>query len=399
MRNANDASGYFDAMTRTTTFVLLMIACACLMLSLTANAQAQCGGAHCGVGIDSCEACNYDTFAPYPDEAPRNYFSRQWGRYASASVGYEVFPDQQVSAELQNATEDPAEEFASFNNNAEPSDFSQSYVEDYAPAEPIGPTNQKPGVFQKWAWRATHIVRQGNDDLGITDLETWVVFGLPFPTRDNPLLITPGYAARLLNGPDGVDLPGTLYDVYLQLRWLGNINDCWGYDLVFTPGVYTDFETDSDDAWRYTGRAVLTYQWSTATQIFFGVGYFDREDVSALPIGGLIYTPCDDVRWELIFPRPRYAKRYYAACDREDWWYVVGEFGGGSWAIQRTGGIDDVVTLRDYRLMIGKEVKLNGGARRSIEAGYVFGREIEYRSALPDITLDDSFILRGAITF
>ena len=116
-------------------------------------------------------------------------------------------------------------------------------------------------------------------------------------------------------------------------------------------------------------------------------------------IGGAIYTPCDDVRWEFIFPRPRYARRYYASCDREDWWYIAGEFGGGAWAIERAGGADDVVTLADYRLLIGKEVKLNGGASRLLEAGYVFGREIQYQSATPTVELDSSFVIRGAITF
>ena len=339
--------------------------------------------------------------APLPDEAPRSYFARQVSRgrgsFGDEAIDYEMFPSQEPAVDAERPASESTEDFASF-NNAEPSEFSQSYVEDYA-EQPSGPTNQKPGVFQKWALRATYIPQGGGDNLGITDLETWVVFGLPFPTRDTPLLITPGYAARLLESPAAFDLPDTLYDVYVQFRWLGKWNDCWGYDLVFTPGVYTDFETDSDDAWRYTGRAVASYQWSAYTQLLFGVGYFDREDITALPIAGLIYTPCDDVRWEFVFPRPRYARRYYAACDREDWWYIVGEFGGGSWAIERTGGVDDVVTLSDYRLMVGKETKLNGGASRTFECGYVFGREIEYRSGLPTIELDGNFIVRGGITF
>jgi hypothetical protein len=177
------------------------------------------------------------------------------------------------------------------------------------------------------------------------------------------------------------------------------LNHCWGYDIVFTPGIYSDFENESDDAFRITSRAVATYEWSPTTQLIFGVGYYDRQDLEMLPIGGLIYTPCDDVRWEMIFPRPRYARRVYAGCNREDWWYIVGEIGGGEWAIERTGGADDVVTLNDYRLMIGKEVKLNGGAGRMWEVGYVFGRELEYRSATPTVDLDSTFVVRGGITF
>jgi len=428
------ACGATTLVTKTYTVILSLVLTAGTLLSSLATANAQSASAACTGGACTGGACtggdctggdctgaactgaacagdcspypesayNARSVAPLPGEAPRSYFARQLqrsrGGYDGANVNYEVFPEgQQPQPAPQEGAASP-EGFASY-NNAEPSDFSQSYVEDYAPQEPCGPTNRKPGVFQKWAWRATHIPRSGGDDMGVLDLETWVVFGLPFPTRDSPLLITPGFASRLLDGPNAVDLPETLYDVYVQFRWLGKWNDTWGYDLVFTPGVYTDFKTDSDEVWRFTGRAVATYQWSAATQVIFGVGYFDREDFSTLPIAGAIYTPCDDVRWEFIFPRPRYARRYYAACDREDWWYIAGEFGGGSWAIERTGGVDDIVTLRDYRLLIGKETKLNGGARRSFEFGYVFGREIEFNSVAPTVELDSNFIVRGGITF
>ena len=372
----------------------------CLLSAIAVQAQCDSGCA-CNGPFYPDTAYNPSTAAPIPGESPRSYFARQYhrsrGPYGEFETNYEMYPEAWQAPDQAGTTTDSPEQFASF-NNAEPSEFSQPYVEDYA-ADNCGPTKQKAGVFQKWANRVTYIPGGGANGLGVTDLETWVVFGLPFPTRDRPLLITPGFAYRSLDVPATVDLPDTLYDIYVQFRWLGKLNECWGYDIVFTPGIYSDLETDSDDEFRITSRAMATYQWSPWTQIAFGVGYFDREDFDYLPIAGVIYTPCDDVRWEFIFPRPRYARRYYAACDREDWWYVVAEFGGGSWAIERTGGADDVVTLSDYRLLIGKEVKLCGGAGRSLEVGYVFGREVEYRSATPTVELDSNFIIRGSITF
>ena len=377
------------------------------MLSVIAPAQAQfeeeCAeGCNCDGPYYPQAAFNPASLAPMPGEAPSSYFTRQYhrsrGPYGEFATQYEVFPEQWETQQMEIAEDASPESFASF-NNAEPSELSESYVDDYA-TDVGGPTNQKPGVFQKWALRATYIPDGGGaGGFGQTDLETWVVFGLPFPTRDTPLLITPGYASRLLEVPAGVDLPDTLYDMYVQFRWLGKLDGCWGYDIVFTPGIYSDLETNSDEEFRITSRALATYQWSPWTQLIFGVGYFNREDFDLLPIGGAIYTPCDDVRWEFIFPRPRYARRYYASCDREDWWYIAGEFGGGSWAIERAGGADDVVTLADYRLLIGKEVKLNGGASRLFEVGYVFGREIQYRSATPTVELDSSFVVRGSIAF
>lgn len=319
-----------------------------------------------------------DSAYPLPNEPPLTYFQRQWDR----------------------SSEIPATE-ASF---AEPSELSESYTQDYGrltnPCEDCGPSDRKPGVFQKWSSRATYIgPSDGDDTLGILDLETWVVFGFPFPTRDNPMLITPGFAARLLDASPALDLPDTIYDAYVQARWLGKFNQCWGYDLVVTPGIYSDFEEVDSDAWRITGHAVASYQRSPQKQWLFGAAYLDREDVSVIPVGGLIYTPCDGVRWEMIVPRPRYARRFYADCCQEDWWYVAGEFGGGSWSIQRTSGADDIITLSDYRLLLGWERKLDGGAGMKLEVGYVFGREIQYTSAMPDVDLDSAFLVRGGVTF
>lgn len=351
------------------------------------------------------EAYNYYTALPMPGESPASYFTRQFNRSRgpygnNPPIDYEMFPEApRPEGDLADAAADSPETLASL--SPDPSELSESYTEDYetlAAAE-CGPSSRKDGVFQKWTNRATYIHGSGEDDLGILDLESWVVFGFPFPTRDNPLLVTPGFGAHLLDGPVAPDLPGTLYDVYLQFRWLGKLNQFWGYDLVITPGVYSDFEEIDDEAWRISCRAIATFQWSPWAQVLFGVVYLDREDVTALPAAGVIYEPCDGVRWELIAPRPRYARRYYIDCHREDWWYIAGEFGGGSWSIQRPGGNADVVTLSDYRLLLGWEAKLHGGAGRRLEVGYVFGREIEFASATNTVELDSTFLVRGGITF
>lgn len=336
---------------------------------------------------------------PRPGEAPGEYFYRQVSRtrgpYAESNVEYEVIPD---SGGAGGQPHDASETFTSFNNNAPPIEVEQSYADNPALYPPdCGPTNQKPGVFQKWAWRAAYMPQFSDDNLGQTDLETWVVFGLPCPTRENPLLITPGFGARLLQGPNTIDLPGQVYDVYVQFRWLGKLNPVWGYDLVFTPGLYGDLEEIDDDTWRYTGRAVATYEWSPWVQLVFGVGYFDREDVSALPVGGFIYTN-GDTRWEAIFPRPRYARRYYSSCDCEQWWYVGGEFGGGSWTYQDAANNQRIMTLSDLRLLVGLETKQNGGAGRLIEIGYVFSREAEIAGG-PTDQLDSVIMVRGGITY
>ena len=61
---------------------------------------------------------------------------------------------------------------------------------------------------------------------------------------------------------------------------------------------------------------------------------------------------------------------------------MSGELGGGSWAIERSTGADDVASYRDLRLITGIEVKFNDKSSWRVEGGYVFGRELEYVSKI-----------------
>jgi hypothetical protein len=356
-------------------------------------------------------AYSYDAGAPMPGESPLGYFGRQLnlsrGPYGTAHDGGTASGefDAAMSAPETGMADGSSESFASYSMSPDPSELSESYTEDYdtymgAGECESGPTSQKNGLFQKWTSRVTYIPsNDGDPSLGITSLETWVVLGLPCPTRENPLLITPGFGAHLLDSSGLPDVPDTLYDAYVQFRWLGKLNGCWGYDLVVTPGYYSDFEDVDGDAFRPTGRAIVSYEWSPTIQLLFGAVYLNREDLQVLPAAGAIYQPSDDVRWEFVMPRPRYARRISQTCDCEKWWYVVGEFGGGSWQVTRDSGAQDVLTLNDYRCMLGYETKLNGGAGYLFEVGYVFGRELEYSSAPIVYDLDSSFVARAAITF
>ena len=93
-----------------------------------------------------------------------------------------------------------------------------------------------------------------------------------------------------------------------------------------------------------------------------------------MPAGGFIWTPTDWSRLELIFPKPKLAQRVNVGPGFEDWIYTTAEFGGNTWPIVRTTGERDNLTYIDYRLLVGVERKLQGGAGYRLEAGYVFGR-------------------------
>ena len=272
------------------------------------------------------------------------------------------------------------------------------------PPEPDRPPDSRPGVFQKLIFNSTWLAPgRGFDDLGKTDLELKTVLAFPAPSRESPLLITPGFAVGYLDGPLSADLPPRVYDAYAQFRWMHRLRPRLALDLAVTPGVFSDFQQGTDEAIRITGHGAGMFTWTPRLKILLGVAYLDREDVGVLPLGGVIWTPNRDTRFELVTPRPRIARRVYSlgACTEEvqDWVYLAGEFGGGSWAIRRAGGANDVVTYRDFRVILGLQRKAIGGLDYRLEVGYLFGRDIEYKSSTPDVHPADGLMLRAGMTY
>lgn len=266
------------------------------------------------------------------------------------------------------------------------------------------PPGTRNGVFQKIFFTGTWLPRFEDDSLGVSNLETGVVFGFPFLRRDTPLLVTPQFAVLYLDGPTTPDLPPRLYDAEVEFRHLRKFGQGpWAMDVAVTTGYYSDFEHGDSDAFRVSGRGLAVYESSPATKWILGVAYLNRAGASVLPVAGVIYEPTPDVRWDLIFPRPRVAWQLPCSvpgCGDEKWVYLGGDFGGGIWSIEDPVTLTpDVVTYRDFRVLAGYERKIIGGLSRRFEAGYVFGRELEFESATPDVMLDDTLFLRVGLTY
>ena len=264
-------------------------------------------------------------------------------------------------------------------------------------ASPGPPGGESP--LQAIRHTTTWLVPGGAEGLGMAEFEFSAVFGFPLPTRASPLVITPGAAIRWTEGPEIVDLPSRLYDAFLDIRHIRPLSPRWKADLSIKPGVYRDFESGGDDGLRIQGRGLAVFEYSPVSTFLLGVTYLDREDVNLLPVAGWIYTPSDDWRWEILFPRPRVARRLSVFGGCEHWAYVGGEFGGGSWGVLRTSGRGDVVTLRDFRVLLGWERKHPHRPDARLEVGYVFGRQLEYISDDTEFDLDDTVLLRGGIVF
>ncbi len=260
------------------------------------------------------------------------------------------------------------------------------------------PPGFRDGIFQKLFFTGTWLPRLDDDSLGFSELETGIVFGVPFFRVTAPLLITPRFAVHYLEGPTAPDLPARVFDAEVSFRHLRKFgNGPWAMNAAVTLGHYSDFESSDADAFRVTGQAFAVYESSPTTTWVFGVVYLNREDISILPAVGAIYNPTPDIKYEAILPRPRIAWRLP---DGGRWAYLAGEFSGGVWSIERPAtNTQDLLTYNDYRVLVGIERKITGGLSRRVEVGYVFRRELEFASATPNVRLDDSLFVRGGLTF
>ncbi len=259
----------------------------------------------------------------------------------------------------------------------------------------------KSGFFQKLSTTGTWLANgSGIDDLGITEIENYITVAVPAPIREWPLLITPAFNIRLFQGPRITDLPPRLYESYVDFMWVPRFTTRWQGLFAVTPSYYSDFQKSDSDAFRIQGKAFGIYDWNPGKlQIVGGILYLDRDDVVILPAGGVIWTPAPWARYEILFPQPKLATRFNCGMGYEDWVYFTAQWGGSTYSIERLSGTQDRVTWTDFRLLVGVERKLDGGAGYRFEAGYVLGREVSYASGVGDFTPSDTWLIRGGITF
>ena len=167
----------------------------------------------------------------------------------------------------------------------------------------------------------------------------------------------------------------------------------------FTIGYYSDFRNRSSTGIRLTGLIVGWTRLNSYTVGKLGIEYLDRVGTKILPAFGVYMTPNPDIRFDLFFPRTKLAHRLPNYYNYEAWLYGSAEYGAGSWAIQRVGGLNDQVDINDVRTVLGVEWI---GPRRVtgfFELGYVFARDLLYRSDGASLPLGDAFILGTGFAF
>jgi hypothetical protein len=275
-----------------------------------------------------------------------------------------------------------------------------------APPGGIDGTPHRPPRFLEQArFDYTWLPGGGRGGFGTHDFELSGTVPVVLYSGWAQLRLTPGVAVHEWQGPESApglgraDLPAHVFDATLDLGWRPHPARWLFLDLGITPGIYGDLAESNASLFRLRGRALGIVALSPEWQFVGGVLYVNRNHTKVLPAGGIIWNPSADTRCELLFPQPK-VSRWLATFGGFQWWgYVAGEFGGGSWAIERARGVPDSVDYNDVRLLLGLEWIGPHDMRGRVEAGYVFDRELRFVSPTPDLRVEDTFLLRVGLTY
>jgi len=266
-----------------------------------------------------------------------------------------------------------------------------------------GQTPRREGMFQKInfdvLWAPTG---KGADALGLTQLNLSATFGLPAPTKEAPLLLKPFLQTWFFDYPDSGG--ETFYTTGLDLGWFVPLGkNKFMLALGITPSYSGDFKAKKE-SFRIPAYLLGIWTYNPRTKVILGVLYLDRStSYNWLPAGGIIWTPNEDINFELTFPRIRLSQRIkwwgsVAGDSVSDWLYTSFEFGTGSWGKQVMKDFDVRVEYSDYRWLLGYERRCLSGLTLALELGWMFKREIawdNYGSFHPN----DAFFLQLKTSF
>ncbi|MCA9099114.1 MAG: hypothetical protein KDA36_12035, partial [Planctomycetaceae bacterium] len=221
----------------------------------------------------------------------------------------------------------------------------------------------------------------------------WIdIQSTPYLARGAKSGITGMINLHLLAGPESTPIPPRLWDFLIGYQRRGDFSELLSYDLATSIGVFSDFEDSAKDGIRFPSHAVGMFHFNPDLDFVFGADYIDRDDLPLLPVFGFSIHRQDqpNLRFDLVFPRPRID--VVLDCKRR--MYLAAFLDGGSWDIERPDESNDVMTYRDYRAVLGFEYTDQTDGISAVELGYVFERQLLFRTIHTVTDFDDAFVLR-----
>lgn len=264
--------------------------------------------------------------------------------------------------------------------------------------------------------RVRHSWIEGDDgrEMDIHDSDISVVVTYPnFLFSNQPIYIAPSFSLHQWDNPQPPDFPPTAvlpskaYSAYLDTMFQTNTGMPIDAEIMGRVGIFTDFNTFTSDSLRVMGGGNVLLRLTPTTTLKAGALYTDRVNVKFIPTGGILWEPNPQTRFDIYFPRPKLASYLTTLGNQDVWWYLGGEYGGGSWTVKREIApiFTDRFDYNDIRLLVGLEWGpaewFREGRRLGfVEAGWVTDREGVYVVRPGDsFRLRDSFMLRAGIGY
>jgi hypothetical protein len=283
-----------------------------------------------------------------------------------------------------------------------PSELQPAVFPDFDLPRPSAPPPSPPVAAEEFSLPATRLTMTWLSGVaprgfGMIDLDlnhTW----LAGYDENPPLAITPGVGLHLWSGPGQLNLPARVYDAYLDFNWRPLDGERWGLSVGLTPGWYGDFQGVDGKTFQLTGWLLANRRFGTQWNALGGIAYVRQLRSHLLPVGGLVWTPTDDTRLELVIPKPRLVHRYWNDASGSAYWYVAGQLGGGAWAVADTPTQNVLVSYSDLRLLVGLESIRVNGREWNFEVGYAFARRLAIdRTAAQSVA--SAVVLQASVGF
>lgn len=211
---------------------------------------------------------------------------------------------------------------------------------------------------------------------------------------------TPQAGFRLWDGPGTPDLPGSVYRLGWDFTLATPIVGLWSMQLDFNPSINTDFQSGlAREALNLDGNAMFFYRASPQWMLVLGAGYWDRVDKIILPYAGVVWNPNDLWEFRLLFPKSRISYFVGNVGGAAHWLYATGEYHVESYQIEQPGvGGNQQVQFQDWRVALGLRSD-HVWYDKFVEVGYVFGRNVDFKTTTPGFSFSDTLMLRAGVKF
>ncbi len=256
----------------------------------------------------------------------------------------------------------------------------------------LEPRPIRESLFQGVSAIFSYLPNTGKDQLGQYQITGSMTFGIPFPAKDSPLLISPLFSWTEMDMPYQTETffgqQKKLVKTGLSLEYLLPVSNSVLLDGNLQILYASDGKAGGNETIRLIGYGALVWKIGPTAELVGGAFYNDVSDTSVIPIGGLLWKPSDDLYWEILFPRPKVAWRLPPALcgnsqDLPYWIYLAGEYTTERWEIETENNIDwrdafySALKYEDIRILAGIERKGTDQVNWALEGGVVLDRELK----------------------